>query len=1213
MLNFLAEFSALINFYDQNNKINGNWKPFLLKDPVFLLAYIAKTKFSEFYVPYENAVRNIKNLSVIDSNNQDTAFFLNQVFNELIRLYNRLAEWTFFMQMGIEKYDLKEYLLHHVKNTYSQVVWAILGLRDIMLPQENIFTFNRAYFYVSGYANEQLWIQNKSVNPKSQLLNYSIKDDERTFSDGYKAALAHFTALTSTGDQLFSFFKTVIHHAKNEFAKLTLEKSKYPDTTLLRVFIQLLQIHQKQLNGIAEKHLKFYYKDILKQTKNPAVADSVYLFAQLAKPTNVFKLPKSTLFNAGLDIQKNPILFSNSVDIDLNPAQITNAYTLCQIQNASTGNTSLYLNHIEKPAVLQKQPDGKNLSWETFGGSAKMPAVATNLGISFASPLLYLPEGNRTITVTMMFDHALSESDRTLIANASYFLSGAANWIPVSISLPPDQIFIANAYTLQITLTPDVEAILPFTKNPDGYSSPWPLLKMEFNVFSQLTQPPLLTNLQIDVNVSGISSLVLQNDFGALNPKKSFTPFGPTPAIDANFIIGSNEVFSKPISSFTLTLNWDNLPNDFLEYYQFYNDYLAVDIGPFPTATSTSASPGFWSCLSGLFKKKPAPTLPATPVQDNGPNVPFNTGAFNVHFSLLQQYNWTDCTVYNVTLTDAPSSNSSVAPPDPPLFEAGESAINPYSVFIYNVPDPYATVPYSANPDLQLATLKYADHNATGFMKMSISAPAEGFGADLYAKVVTYIALQNAYTIAKNNKPANVPVNIPYTPKVSAITASYEASQLYTLQYNKEKYPLQCYHYTPFTNYLVYDNTQEAEKYSSQISQPLMGVRRCENGLHIFAPFKHTGVLYLEMDNLLAADAINFYFDLAQKFGNPPNISLSYYYLSDTQWEPLTVLSDTTNNLSCSGIIQLNVPSGISKSNPRMPGTSYWFSIVTSGDVSSYPNTCFVNTNGFLVVRTGTAYLTDSVPPTLPANAITKPQTAIPAIAALTQPFSSFGGVAAEDDQLMNKRISKRIKSKDRILISSDYVNLIREQFPTVYFTKVYFDPDTGKTSVCIVNKYSSWKQDNAFTPLSSFCQKDAIYTFLSPKVSALTQLEITDFTLNYVQVSATIMVSPGFEFTGVKKNVELALMLFMCPWIESSQAQLPVDTGISASQVAAFIKTITGVSAVNDVKLFIGRPGNQLEVTGNVIEASTLYPGVLLVPNPVQIINPPASTQNEQ
>ena len=44
-LQFMADFAGVLNFYDQENKIYSSWQPLLLKDPIILLAYIAKSRY----------------------------------------------------------------------------------------------------------------------------------------------------------------------------------------------------------------------------------------------------------------------------------------------------------------------------------------------------------------------------------------------------------------------------------------------------------------------------------------------------------------------------------------------------------------------------------------------------------------------------------------------------------------------------------------------------------------------------------------------------------------------------------------------------------------------------------------------------------------------------------------------------------------------------------------------------------------------------------------------------------------------------------------------------------------------------------------------------------------------------------------------------------------------------------------------------------------
>ena len=61
-LYFLTEFSKLINFYNDSNTIDGNWSPFLLKDPVFLMVSISKTNYKSLHSDYKNSCAEIQRL-----------------------------------------------------------------------------------------------------------------------------------------------------------------------------------------------------------------------------------------------------------------------------------------------------------------------------------------------------------------------------------------------------------------------------------------------------------------------------------------------------------------------------------------------------------------------------------------------------------------------------------------------------------------------------------------------------------------------------------------------------------------------------------------------------------------------------------------------------------------------------------------------------------------------------------------------------------------------------------------------------------------------------------------------------------------------------------------------------------------------------------------------------------------------------------------------
>ena len=70
-----------------------------------------------------------------------------------------------------------------------------------------------------------------------------------------------------------------------------------------------------------------------------------------------------------------------------------------------------------------------------------------------------------------------------------------------------------------------------------------------------------IADVVITVDVEGVTGLVLENDVGVLDPAKPFLPFGPIPKVGSSFLIGSAEVFGKPLTSVTLHTEWADLPS----------------------------------------------------------------------------------------------------------------------------------------------------------------------------------------------------------------------------------------------------------------------------------------------------------------------------------------------------------------------------------------------------------------------------------------------------------------------------------------------------------------------------------------------------------------------------------------------------------------------------------------------------------------------------
>lgn len=1205
-LRFMADFASLINFYDHNNEVYGDWRPLILKDPIILLAYIASTNYTQKHDLFIEIAAKRERILADSIDETELTAAVNTLLDLFVEIFREIEQWTYYMKKYEHHYHLRKYLFHEVKRAYAPMLWSMLQLRDFLNGSDLIPEVRKTRHYLFEDFDPKVW--NDSVNTTSSWETLGLKYplDTNTKQDV-------FDCLLSLGDKVLGFYKNCIDDANEEFSSLSKVENRYPDTILVRVFSKIFSIYTEAMNELSQQHLEFYFRDILKQTERYAEADEVFIAAAIHSKTDPLNLPQGTRFKAGLTAKKQQILFETLRDTSLNPAKLGTASALFTskgeaftVENTIEETTetkyiqTISLSSVPTPAKLKKDEKGKVLSWPTFGGETANGKSQT-LAMAIASPMFLLEDGLRTLTITFNFEE---KTDPWSLLNASYFLSTQKDWLEVTdfnrfpaYGQNPsivEQHKPVSQLEMILTIDSSQAAIQAFQKNPDGYTSSWPLLKILFSDFANLSDPPRIKSIDTASSVTAVQSIVLENDYGKLSAKKPFEPLGPAPPVNSNFFLGSAEIFSKPFKQICLEMDWDALPTDFRQYYKAYNKYLKhYDI----IDGSGSRSPSwFMRWVEKLF----------------GWLFRWNVGAFHysndsflVSFDFLQDASWNDLAVEETdhcVLSNKKSKREErrekralrKAKKGLPLFHEKLTGLSPTSWF--NCPDPPEE--FVPNPELQKKPLKYSDKITDGFMRMTLVNPGFGFGLDLYGKVVAYMALLNAKTLIKqigflsslfSTKKIKEAANKPYNPKLKKISVSYDAEHTYDLSIQQGEiisdtsYPIQCFHYTPFATFKSFDNAVNPDDQLAivdfSLSSPLVGNEQDEDqedekkttGLPVHIPFQQEGALFLEFENLVGNAELNLFFDLSRKVGVPnTKAAIDYSVLMQDGWTKTPVMQDETQDFICSGIIDLNIPMNVSPTTVFMPTNKFWLAIAVQEQVDTFPNTIYLNSNGLRLQRCSDAYLTDSVPPKIAASQISTPASPIPQIATIVQPFSSFGGKKAEDETALFRRVSNHLAMKGRVHRQTDYFRLVKENFPDIYYAKVETKKGSQGTKVLLVKQMQDASQPSAFLPLVSECKEIRIQEFLENKSSAFSNIEVANFNPVYLTVKSCIVVKPGVAVQGLENNLNEQLKLFLSPWIESNSSQVQIDKGISEAQVSNMLRTIDGVLEVSDVSFVV-------------------------------------------
>ncbi|MEO6550276.1 MAG: hypothetical protein ABIN94_19890, partial [Ferruginibacter sp.] len=366
--------------------------------------------------------------------------------------------------------------------------------------------------------------------------------------------------------QLDNLFKGILFLASRAEEIFNLVIADYPNHrphyALFLSFIKLFRIAQDDLNRYTQRHLDFYYKEVLQLKNKLPQPDVAHLTFEVQKPVAQHLLQKGTLFKGGKDSTGKEIKYAATQDVVLNKA------TVSKIQSWQLTDAA---KRILKASIIANSSDGQGAkidtadkSWFTFGDNRKMSNAENGFGI--ASNILFLNEGNRMVTCTVNFVNNISDfsyARRKFKLNCFRAkITGTKGWIDIQgLSV---RIVAANKMSFDFVLDPKVPAIVPYSEDihKANLDINLPLLQVYIEqddktaIAYTFICKEKIGSVDIKVNVTGVKNLALSHDNGEVDASKPFKPFGDFPGNNASFFIGSKEVFQKKLATVTLNFNW---------------------------------------------------------------------------------------------------------------------------------------------------------------------------------------------------------------------------------------------------------------------------------------------------------------------------------------------------------------------------------------------------------------------------------------------------------------------------------------------------------------------------------------------------------------------------------------------------------------------------------------------------------------------------------
>ena len=1177
---FVRKYSAYLNYYNQSNSLAGDWQPFMQNDVAVSAANIALLNTSD----YTTYLANLYDYILTPTTGSETPSYPDPLltFKYIFDLVASIAsllnldlaaiptdtDYQPFLSVAIGSKLAAPLQLLADYYRWLQTEVPLPAVADSITDPNGPVTPVRSIDQLNFLGNAPWSYAIPSPNPL-----YSIYYDPGA---GIGTILCQITAspvFTGTVTDFLNGVIYIVNQTNSEYLAdlLTGYPEHTPHYTLLLAFLQLFQTAQQHLNHFTSRHLRFYYRKVLQLKPANGVPDIANIVFTLQKNTPQHLLGAGTLFQAGKDATGNPVSYVLDNEIVLNQASIQTMSALFLVTNTAPAVPQLLY---ASPTANSADGHGGKLitpdqSWYPFGDLTNpvFTSAYANIGFAVASDLLFLAEGKRAITLAFtVTDPTTGAAPVAIDFPAALFdvrFTGPKKWFEATDYGTVTPSYASGVITLTIAIGGNAPAIVPYSVKLHGGSYPQTLPMVSvglitdpastgYTLYSQI-KSYVIGSLELSVIAYSVQNLSLQNQDGKINPSKPFNVFGAFPDTGAAFIIGSKEVFQKPLT--TLSVN------------------LALTSGSSGSAlTAQPLADGAWQ-----------PTQNTVVSPSGGSPLPAAPNSINLE------------------------TNIPLLGTDPVTGATAESSTNTLFGYFLSEGVPPAdfdtTAPVSFSSTSQSGYIAFfnqdADWSLSSYLstvQTNVASTTATINVDTTHNTTTY-TMSNPVVTKPNTPPMATGVYLTYTAARTLLSAgSYATREDYF--YHVEPFGFREMHPDLFValppgavagapdnqmNFLPVFHLDDTIAQAGAGALPAVTPSVLDNGSAVSPD--NGGELWIGITGALAGETHSILFQVSEGSSNPlkSTTTVQWYYMVANNWVPLSdTVVDGTNDLSTSGIVVLPLPGNETMNNTRAAAGLVWIKAVVAGNTDAVCRIIAIQPNA-----AAASFLQDlpkkiDFTANIPAGTISKLVNADAAIKQLSQPYASSGGRPAETKPEFNLRVSERLRHKRRAVTAWDYERLVLQQFPQIHKvkclnhtlldteTQAYSELAPGHVLVVTIPDLRLVTGANPYLPFTDLGLLTTIADYLAPLTSLFVKLVVQNPLFEGIQIECNVSFKAGYDKNFYSGQLNTDLMNFLMPWAAGSTTQdINFGGSIEKSSLVNFIQTRDYVDFTTCVKMY--------------------------------------------
>ena len=425
--------------------------------------------------------------------------------------------------------------------------------------------------------------------------------------------------------------------------------------------------------------------------------------------------------------------------------------------------------------------------------------------------------------------------------------------------------------------------------------------------------------------------------------------------------------------------------------------------------------------------------------------------------------------------------------------------------------------------------------------------------------------------ISSEEKDVLIP-NEPYTPFIESITLNYSAKTEadFTAQAFKTN-PVQLFHEYPFG--------QAEQHLYLKNKTPFIN----DSKLYLLPSFCEGGELYIGLENAKNNQIISLLIQVLEGSENPQadtftgKQKVEWTVLCENEWKTLDsnfLMVNETNNFLQSGIVKLLIPKEASTNNTVLPENHIWLKAKMHKTYDAVCKTIDIQAQAVLAEFYDNNNELSHLNNGLEATTISKLINRIPKIKSVAQPFPSFNGKPQETDEAYYRRISERLRHKNRAINLWDYEHIILQNFPEIHKVKClnhssensFLAP--GNVLIIVIPDIVNKQVFDIYQPRVS----QNTLTQVHHLISGLNSIHVNPTVINpdyeEVRVELTVKFHAGFDENYYTKTLKNDLTKLLSPWAFDSASQINFGQSLHKSILINYLENLGYVDYVENVLL---------------------------------------------